>query len=313
MSRSTRSLVGIVVVTGGVAVLAGTWWLSRPPAQPQVNAAARTAVRSTPSDPFSQTLAILTGGGDPVAVDAAIEFLDTAARLGKPLDEDRQAALLAALERDTPKGMGEGEWAHLFNSACNALATGSTVPDKALVALLERSAASDPRLVMRLYALQHLGLRYAACESPEQERIRALVRAILADPQSPVAGTALVLSRLWETPDQPGEIPSLESARVIAADPARPVDVRVAALHVAGDDPGVLPLARRLAADSAQPVILRKSALNLIGRHGAAEDLALLRRCGDESSRLAQAGEPAARSLEDRLAGRPMPILRPYK
>ena len=312
MNRATRSLVSALIVTGGAAVLAGVWWLVRPPAPPVAPVVAVTA-RPAASDPFSQTLAVLTSGGDPAAVGAAVEFLDTTARLGKALDDERQAALLAALNRNTPKGMGEGEWAHLFNSACNALAAGSTVPDKALVALLERTAADDPRLVMRLYALQHLGLRYAACESPEQERIRTLVRGILADPQSPVAGTALVLCRLWETPDQPGQIPSLETARALAADPSRPVDVRVTALHAAGDDPGVLPLARTLAADSTQPVILRKSALYLIGRHGTTEDLALLRRCGGESSRLAQAGEPAARSLEDRLAGRPRPVFMPYK
>lgn len=74
----------------------------------------------------------------------------------------------------------------------------------------------------------------------------------------------------------------------------------------------VLDLARSLAGDRNQPVILRKAALNLIGRHGEARDLGVLRLCSRESARLAQAGEPAVRSLNDRLAGIPQPVLRPY-
>ena len=98
----------------------------------------------------------------------------------------------------------------------------------------------------------------------------------------------------------------------MAVDPARPVDVRIAALHAIGEDPGVLDLARTIAPDHSQPLLLRKAALNLIGRHGTSQDLTVLRLCSRESPRLSQAGEPAARALQDRLAGISPPVLHPY-
>ena len=165
---------------------------------------------------------------------------------------------------------------------------------------------------MRLYALQHLDCRYDAASPTSQRRLRSLVQRLLADPSSKTAGTALVLWRRWEKSAGPGNLSSLEQSRAIAADAGRPVDVRVTALHAIGENPGVLDLARTLAQDRSQPVILRKAAVNLIGRHGDAQDLTVLRLCSQESQRMAQAGKPAARALEDRLAGIPQPVLRPY-
>lgn len=109
-----------------------------------------------------------------------------------------------------------------------------------------------------------------------------------------------------------GGISLLDLSRAIAADTARPIDVRVTALHAIGDDPGVLDLARAIAPDRSQPLLLRKTALNLIGRHGQKQDLEVLRLCSRESPRLAQAGDPAARSLQDRIAGHIPPVLQPY-
>ena len=69
--------------------------------------------------------------------------------------------------------------------------------------------------------------------------------------------------------------------------------------------------ARAIAPDRSQPTILRKASLNLIGRHGDPTDLTVLNLCSRERPRLSQAGKPAARTLQDRLAGRPGPVLRP--
>ena len=70
----------------------------------------------------------------------------------------------------------------LFNSACNALATARPVPDEALLGLLERIALDDPRLVMRLFALQHLSFNYDSAPPASQQRLRTLVQRLLADP-----------------------------------------------------------------------------------------------------------------------------------
>ena len=265
-------------------------------------------------DPFERTIAVFTRGASPQDAAASIEFLDTTTRLGVPLTAGRRSELTAALERPQSSGMGTRTWAHIFNSACNALCTGGTAPDPALISLLERLAANDSRHVIRLYALQHLGSRYAACDAADRDRIRDLVSHILTErPVSPVAGTALVLARHWEAANKTAQGSSvLETARLVAADATLPVDVRVAALHTAGEDAAVLENARTLAADPGQPAILRKSALYLIGRHGTAADLPLLRRCASESVRLAQAGEPAAKNLQARIDGIPQPVLTPY-
>jgi hypothetical protein len=280
---------------------------------PAVKLATETSATLKPvGDGLNQVLKVLGHGGTSLELEQAIGFLDKITRLRKGLADHQRAVLLAALERGSPAKMAEGPWSHIFNSACNALATAQPVTDEALLSLLERVALDDPRLVMRLYALQHIGARYDAASPASQQRLRDLVQRLLAAPSSKTAGTALVLWRRWEKSAGPGDISTLDLGRAIAADAGRPVDVRVTALHAIGDDPRVLDLARTIATDRTQPLLLRKVALNLIGRHGGEGDLTVLRLCSGESPRLAQAGDPAARSLKDRLAGIPQPVLKPY-
>ncbi len=261
---------------------------------------------------LNQALNVLAHGGTPLELAETIEFFDKVTRVGKGFEEHQRSALLAALERGTPAKMSEGSWSHIFNCACNALATAQPVTDERLLSLLERVALDDPRLVMRLYALQHIGSRYNASSPASQQRLRDLVQRLLVDPSSKTAGTALVLWRRWEKTAGPRALSSLDLSRAIAADPGRPVDVRVTALHAIGDDPCVLDLARAIAPDHSQPLLLRKAALNLIGRHGQEQDLEVLRLCSRESPNLGQASDPAARSLKDRLAGHTQPVLYPY-
>ena len=310
-----RTILTATVGFVALAPLAGLLWLSRStPSVTEVPHPLAPVPAPMSDDPFDRMIAVLTRRTPLQETAAAIEFLDTTTRLGVPLSAERKSALIAALERGTPSGMATGTWAHLFNSACNVLATGGTSPDPRFIDLLERLAARDSRHEIRLYALQHLGCRYGACDADSQERIRTLVSNILTErPVSPVAGTALVLARRWEPANPTVRASSvLETARAVAADAALPVDVRVTALHTAGEDAAVLETARALAADAAQPAILRKSALYLIGRHGTAGDLPLLRRCSREGPRLAQAGDPAAKALQARLDGVPQPVRRPY-
>lgn len=316
MTGKRRARLCLAIGTGVVALALAAWRIALPggpPATPAAQPLARAAPAVKPAgDGFDQVLEVLARGGTTLERERAICFLDTISRVGKGLAEGQRAALIAALEHGTPAGMAEGSWFHLFNSACNALAVAQPAGDETLLGLLEHVALADPRLIMRLYALQHIGRHYAAASPTTRQRLRTLVRRLLDDPSSQTAGTALVLWSGWEKTAGPGDMSFLDLSRSIATDAGRPVDVRVTALHAIGGDPGVLDVARAIAPDRRQPAILRKAALNLIGRHGEERDLDLLRLCSRESSRLAQAGEPAAHALESRLAGIHSPVLRPY-
>ncbi|HEX7261329.1 MAG TPA: hypothetical protein VF258_05900, partial [Luteolibacter sp.] len=268
--------------------------------------------RSAPRAGFDRTLDLLARGGTPLQIGDATGFLDEITRSGIVLETDRRAMLLAALEQGNPEGMGEGDWSHLFNNACNVLAVGQTSADGRFLALLEKTANDDPRLVMRLYALQHLGVAYDHADAESRKRLEQLVRRILTDPDAQTAGTALELWRKWEKTATPGEDTSTDISRALVTDATRPVDVRVTALHAIGDDPKVIDLARGIAPDHSQPVILRKVAICLIGRHGGERDLSMLRDCTRQNPRLAQAGEPAVRMLEGRLAGKADPTPVPF-
>jgi hypothetical protein len=314
MIGKQRFLVGLSVVAGCVAIAIVAWKISalgrHGASMPASPAAPGGTVAKVEPDALDPVLAVFAGGGTALELGDAIGVLDTMTRTHKRLTPGQRTALIEALVRGTPAAMSDGAWSHIFDSACNTLAL--TAPDHALLKMLEHVALNDSRLVMRLYALQHLGRHYAAASPASQQRLRSLVQGLLLDPSSKTAGTALVLWRQWESAAEPGQIPAIEMSRAIAADAGRPVDVRVSALHVVGQDPSVLDLARTLAKDRVQPVILRKAALNLIGRHGTLDDLPLLRVCSRESARLAQAGEPAVRVLQDRLAGIAQPVLQPY-
>jgi hypothetical protein len=313
MNAKRRFLTGLLVAGACMALTLAVWKLIGA----RKHSAGRTAkppvaMVSPVADEFDRMLAVLTHGGPALELEHAIGFLDTATRIRKQLTEGERAALLAALEHGTPAKMADGSWSHIFNSACNVLAVAQTAPDAAFLRLLERVAVDDARLVMRLYALQHIGCNYATASSADQQRLRALVQRLLADPASKTAGTALVLWRSWEKTAGPGETPSLDLSRAMVTDKGRAVDVRVTALHAIGGKPTVLELARAIAPDRSQPLLLRKAALNLIGRHGTEQDLTILHLCSRENPRLSQAGDPAARVLQDRLAGILQPALQPY-
>jgi hypothetical protein len=268
--------------------------------------------RPAPLAGWDRLIEVMAHGGAPAEVSEATGFLDELMRSHVSLEAGRREELLAALERGSPSGMGEGDWSHLFNNACNLLAVGQTAADERVLVLLERTAAEDSRLVMRLYALQHLGESYEHAGDDAKKRLRELVRKMLTQPDAPTAGTALVLWRKWEGSVEGEGDSSNDISRAIVTDTTRPVDVRVSALHAIGDDPKVLDLARGIAPDRSQPVVLRKAAISLIGRHGQEKDLPVLRECGRESPRLSQAGVPAIRMLEDRIAGKPEPVPTSY-
>lgn len=247
--------------------------------------------------------------------EAALAWLDTASRQRTGLPAAEIPEVLAALAADRPDHLTPSYWQHLYNSALNALRTPSSDDRRHIPALLDLlldHAAAHPDRVIRLYALQHIGILWLADDLNEEQSLRTLtlVRALAAQPEGEVSGTALALLDRWSA--RLGEAPA-DLARAIAADSARAIDVRVSALLAAGTAPDTISLARDLAADRTQPIILRKASLALLGQHGTAADLPLLEQTAAESPRLAQAALPASEALAHRLEHphRPAPV--PYR
>lgn len=257
---------------------------------------------------------VVASGGCPLTREAAIAWLDRHARQRSPLPAEAQTALLELL-RD---GRGHSDWTsgyrqHLFNSACNALrANPSGESAEALADILHAHATGHPDRVLRLYALQHIdSLRKSGrLEGPLAAEIHATLQHIAASPESNIAGTAIHLLAGWDGPANDAPPAVLELAAHTAADRSRPVDVRVSAIHTAG--PAALETARSIAADTTEPVILRKAAIGLIGHGGTSADLDTLRSLRAESSRIAQAADPAIHHLQSRLLNPAKPAPVPY-
>lgn len=180
--------------------------------------------------------------------------------------------------------------------------------------------SADADAVLQLYALQHLwllwrGERLSApyVEADQGELVKTIAEELASTADHPAAGTALEFLAEWSSRDQATDQASrqalMELALERAADSTLPVDLRISALQSAGES--ALPLARQLAADSTQPTLLRKASLYRVGQSGSKEDLALLDQCASESSRLAQAANPAAQSIRRQIEypNAPEPVL----
>jgi hypothetical protein len=249
-----------------------------------------------------------------------IEELDTAAREGGGLGEDAAERLLGKLASGKPATMGAAGWHHFFNSSLNALGASRTVSADALGGLLLPLVEEHHDKVLRLYALQHLGIHQPRTSEPLRSQIGQRVFELAQAADEEVTGTAMALVEQWHgelgatvekvTPEHRGRL-----AAATLADRNRPVEVRVGAAHMAADGgyPEALAAAREIAGNAEEPTTLRKACLYLIGQLGDANDRDLLNRCAMESIRLAQAANPAFEALLERIAGRAGPTLTPYQ
>jgi hypothetical protein len=302
--RTTRRIIAAVCVMLACGALA--LWLI-PERRPEASSAAQASkpVDSNsidledPAPSFEVLRHAADTGGNERTRELAIAWLDNQTRLGQPLPAERENWLLATLEKGgSPKWDKEYRF-WIFNSAFNALHPGKRGED--LTRLLKRLALDDPERTMRLYALQHLGLQRSSgrLEGALADEVKTMLEQFTTAPESEVAGTAVALLAAWS--DGYGSVNQAVISRAIgiASESSRPVDVRITALHAAGRD--ALPLARALAADTLQPVLLRKAAIACIGHHGGENDTAVLRDIASQSSRLAQAANPALRAIHDRI------------
>jgi hypothetical protein len=198
----------------------------------------------------------------------------------------------------------------LFNSAFNVLHSGRD--QETFTRYLHNLALYDEVRTMRVYAIQHLGLQREGgrLTGPLANEVRASLVQMSMLRDGGVAGMAVARLAEWNGHEAEMDSAVLTHAIAIAADPAQPVDTRVTALHAAGRD--ALALSRELATDATQPVILRKSAIACIGSHGGKEDFEKLEAISREHFRLAQATQPALRSIRTRLANPNPPTLAPF-
>ncbi len=307
------ALAGTLVAA--FAALAVVWKTSSSrSAPPSGNDNPPGAVLPPEQDPSLATVRhVVATGGCPPTREAAIAWLDQQSRHRRPLAADAESFLLDMLRdgRGHP-GWPPGYHRHLFNSACNALRVRPGDGGESLARILHSHASSHPDRVLRLYALQHLdSLRKSGhLVGVPAEEIRATLESLAAEPDGDVAGTAILLLTEWDGAAGNAPPAILELAAHTAADRTRPVDVRVSAIHSAG--PAALDAARAIAADPTEPVLLRKAAIARIGRHGGEGDLPALESLRGESSRLAQAAEPALGNLRQRLREPAAPAPVPY-
>jgi hypothetical protein len=264
-----------------------------------------------PAESYETYLYVLQSGGCDITRPVAITWLDRLASQQLVMPAEQCASVLAMLQSG-----GHVSWhltyrQHIFNSAMNALHLCST--GETLTRQLFRLACNDADRTMRLYAMQHLGTQRRIGhlpDSPLATEIYTALNELAGQPNEESSGTALDLLTTWHGENSTITPTLVSLALSTAADAKRPTDVRVSALFAAGA--ASLDLARQLAADPTQPVLLRKSSLACIGEYGNEADIVMMRTFRDQSSRLAQAAEPAIAQLRKRQQPMSKPKRTPY-
>jgi len=310
----------LVPALGVVAWLA---WHARDPGtttadstNPQITTAvpspsvAQTIDLTEPAVAFSTFQHVLDTGGCEITRPVAIEWLDRHASTLAPPDSSEEDAIFAMITQGGHPTWNASYRQHIFNSAFNALHL--TTSAEALTRALHHLAVHDADRIMRLYALQHLNAQRRIGHLPDgrlSDEVHSTLFKIAHAKEEQCSGYAIQVLVSWHGGEDSD--PSLQQlALATAADTARPVDIRVTAIHAAGS--ASLPLARTLATQSDEHVMLRKAAIARIGEHGTEADFPSLETLRRESSRLAQAAEPALLAIRHRLANPNAPAPLPF-
>jgi hypothetical protein len=239
-------------------------------------------------------------GGDEHQRKFAIEWLDEQTRLRLAPKAEQEAWLLSVIEKG-----GHPDWdietqLWIFNNSFNYLHLGKE--HDALNKHLQHLALKHPHTTMRLYALQHINLQRSIgnLTGPAADETFTLLQKLAQASESEVAGSALVALVNWEGPNSKPSEKLIALALELTGDNARTVDIRVTAMHAVGNN--ALTLARTLATDLTQPIQVRKAAIACIGNHGTESDTIALQQLTKENFRIAQAAEPALKSIRHRTA-----------
>lgn len=264
-----------------------------------------------PAESFQTYQYVLQTGGCEITRPAAIGWLDSYEREHSIMSDAQADCVLGMIEQGGHASWDHSYRQHIYNSAFNALHL-SHVGER-FTRDLQKIALQDADEVMRLYALQHLGMQrqIGHLTGVLADEIHAMLESLARKPGEEVAGTAIQILASWNGSENSKPDLSIQQlALATAADPSRSVDIRVTAIHAAGS--ASLPLARTIASDSTQPVMLRKAAISRIGDHGDTQDISELTALRGESIRIAQAAEPAIKAIQFRLDHPNAPEPTPY-
>ncbi|QQL44809.1 hypothetical protein [Sulfuriroseicoccus oceanibius] len=204
--------------------------------------------------------------------------------------------MIQLLGNGMPDGLSRGEWHERVNDWLNWLRADPTADVAPMVDVLLRIVETSDDEVLRVYALQHLGMvRHRVGDSSLAARVDAMMSRLAAEPFDPVAGAALMMGCENDGPTDDSALRLAESERASTA-------ARVTAIHVAVDsgDVRVLPLVRALATENETPLVLRKAAVYAIGRLGGPADAEVLSQLQGEEGVI----EAAVAAARKRLAGK---------
>ena len=236
--------------------------------------------------------------GDQFQRRLAIQWLSDRARLRQPLSPEQNEWLLEMVKSGGHNDWDIEETLWTFNNAFNVLHLGDD--QEGLSRLLQDLAVNHPHMTMRNYAVQHIEVQrgYGNLEGKLADELYASLMDLAKEDKGDVTGAALLALINWNDTDAPASQELIDLALNVAADTELTTEVRVTALHAAGEQ--ALGLSRAIAPDTSQPIHMRKAAIGCIGQHGTEEDTKTLHMLAGENFRIAQATKPAIEGIRHR-------------
>lgn len=185
--------------------------------------------------------------------------------------EERAAALEFLGNPNAPEFLSESEWRWLVDELITTLRVDGADNSELSNQLATIATDTNFDLVVRDYALQHLG--HIREEGGDPDVIDATLRSALAETENTLAGTALLALHSYVDPATLGQ-----DALAIATGSEVDMRSRITAMQVAGQQgaQSAGELATNLATDSSNPIPLRMSAIATIADLGLKSEIALL-------------------------------------
>lgn len=225
---------------------------------------------------------------DPVLGDSGLSVRQRVAALDaldSPLSRGESEAIFRGIENPIHLGdIGESSWHWLVDELITTLRKRGAAPGEIRERLEAIHRDTSRSIVVRDYALQHLG--HLRSESVDTEPITRTLTSAVAEKRGPLAGTALLALNQTRVNRRAGE-----AALAVAADPTTDIRSRITAIQVAGrqGNPDALPLAVEIATATDQPIPFRMAAIATLGDLRAVGQWLLL-------SNLSTAADPRLRT-----------------
>lgn len=243
----------------------------------------------------------------------AIDNAEQIANEHRELPDAARGDLLAFISAGKPKALLDSEWQERVNVILNSLRdqqTGAASRHQGLTRLLVEMAAADSDPILRMYAMQHLGLWYPRiADAADRAEVLELLAQILRMKGERSRGSALQalsdIARNGASEEVEQALAGsnlMEQAEGILSDRSEAADVRICALQacVAHAHKNVLNPLREIATNGGENTVLRKAAIHGIGELGNIADLELLELVRSEEVRCSVASEAAITHLKNR-------------